>query len=250
MTKKIEILVTNDDGVEALGIKALAKALARIKEVKLTVVAPLTEQSAKSHSLTLHRPLRIIQKKKNIFAVDGTPTDCVMIGCSKIFKNPPDMIISGINMGGNVGDDIHYSGTVAAAFEGGLMGIPSVAISQLGAGKFDFTYSSLFIEYLVRKILKHSLPAGIVLNVNVPPHAKSLEFEITKTGKRNYGDIYVEAKDPRGRPYYWIGGNQYSFHNIKGSDGNAIMAGKISVTPLTVYATKDSFIKTMRGWQW
>lgn len=244
------ILITNDDGVNAQGIKALTKAVKMLSGVRAIVVAPHREQSATSHSLTLHRPLRIVRKGRDIFAVDGTPTDCVMIGSSRLCERRPDMIISGINCGGNVGDDVHYSGTVAAAIEGGLMGIPSIAVSQLGSESFNYATAARFIKRLVAGFVKKQLPAGIVLNINVPPKARGMAYEITKTGKRNYGDIYVETKDPRGRPYYWIGGNLYSFYDIPGSDGNALNAGKISVTPLNVNMTHTAFIAKLKGWKW
>lgn len=248
----MHILITNDDGIEAAGIKALTRAVRSLRGVSVTVVAPHREQSATSHSLTLHRPLRIIRKKRDIFAVDGTPTDCVMIGTSRICKIRPDMILSGINHGGNVGDDVHYSGTVAAAIEGGLMGIPSIAISQLSSprSKMDFTVAARFARHLVGVVKKNGLRPGIVLNVNVPAMCKRDDFEVTVTGKRDYGDIYVEAKDPRGQPYYWIGGNSYAFFPIPHSDGKAIMAGKISVTPLDVNMTSRPFIKRMKRWKW
>lgn len=247
MTK---ILVTNDDGIEAAGIKALAKAVREIQGADVTVVAPTQEKSATSHSLTLHRPLRIHKKSKNVYAVDGTPTDCVMLGCGKIMDEKPDLIVSGVNRGGNLGDDVHYSGTVSAAIEGGIMGIPAIAISQLGREKFEYSTAVEFAKKLIPIVIKNKMPGGTVLNVNVPEKCKSLDFEIVKTGKRNYGDIYEERFDPRGRPYYWIGGNLYEFQDIPGSDCNIIQEGKISVTPLHVNLTNHNFLKTMKGWQW
>ena len=244
------ILATNDDGYESKGLKALVRAVKSIKGVTVITVAPDREQSAKSHSLTLHRPLRIFKKAKDVFAVDGTPTDCVMIGCSKVLDQEPDLIISGINRGGNLGDDVHYSGTVSAAIEGGIMGIPAMAFSQLGREKFDYKIASEFAKKLVVTAKKNGLPAGVVLNVNVPEGAQNLEFEIVKTGKRNYGDICIERHDPRGRPYYWIGGNQYEFQDIKNSDCNAITANKISVTPLKVNLTDNAFMRKLKDWKW
>lgn len=246
----MKILVSNDDGVDAKGIKVLEKALKAMTGVEVMVVAPDRERSATSHSLTLHRPLRIVKRRRNVYAIDGTPTDAVMLGCSVILKCNPDLIISGINAGGNLGDDIHYSGTVSAAIEGGIMGIPAIAISQLGTAKFDYGFAADFAQKLVRAVGKNTLPRGLVLNVNVPAHPKNLDFEITKQGKRDYGDIYIEKKDPRGRPYYWIGGNSYAFQDIPGSDCNAIVAGKISITPLSVNMSDHSFIKEMENWKW
>lgn len=247
----MKILVTNDDGIDAEGIKVLARSLRGLKGVQVTVVAPERERSATSHSLTLHRPLRIIKRGKNDFAVDGTPTDSVMIGSSVILKTPPDLIVSGINRGGNLGDDVHYSGTVSAAMEGGIMGIPSVAVSQVGTkDKYHYAMAAKFARKLVMTLKKHPLPKGIILNVNVPENVKTLDCLVTKTGKRNYGDVYVKNLDPRGRPYYWIGGNDYSFQDIAGSDCNAIVQGKISVTPISVNITSHSFMKEMESWKW
>lgn len=244
------ILVTNDDGITAEGIKALAKGLRKLSDVKVTVVAPERERSATSHSLTLHRPLRIIKKDKDDYAVDGTPTDSVMLGSSVVMKKKPDLIVSGINRGGNLGDDVHYSGTVSAAIEGGIMGIPAIAISQLGQVDFDYETAVKFAQKIVAVVKRSALPPGIVLNVNVPENCKSLDFEICKTGKRNYGEIYEERIDPRGRPYYWIGGNLYEFQDIPDSDCNVVQAGKISVTPLKVNITEHNFIDSMKAWKW
>lgn len=245
----MKILVTNDDGVEAKGLKVLVKALREVKGTEVIVVAPVQEQSTTSHSLTLHRPLRITKSRKNVYAVDGTPTDSVFIGVAAIMGEKPDLIFSGINRGGNLGDDIHYSGTVSAAVEGGIMGIPSVAMSQLGTKSFDYSMAGQFAKRLLKTILKNELPKGIVLNVNVPENPKSLNFKVTKTGKRDYGILSVKKTDPRGRPYYWIGGNQYKFFDIKGSDCNAIVDGKISVTPIQVNMTSQSFLKKMSNWE-
>ena len=246
----MKILITNDDGIDAEGIQALAAGIRKIKSVKVTVVAPEREHSATSHSLTLHRPLRVIKKAKDEFAITGTPTDSVMMGCSVVLKNKPDLIISGINRGANLGDDVHYSGTVSAALEGGIMGIPAIAISQVGREKFNYDTAVRFAQKLVAVVKKNPLPLGIVLNVNVPDGAKTLDYEICKTGKRNYGDVYEERVDPRGRPYYWIGGNLFEFQDIPGSDCNVITSGKISVTPLKVNMTDYNFIDTMKAWKW
>lgn len=246
----MKILVTNDDGIEAKGIKALAAGLRELEGLDVTVVAPERERSATSHSLTLHRPLRIINKGEADFAVDGTPTDSVMLGCSMVLKGKPDLIVSGINRGGNLGDDVHYSGTVSAAIEGGIMGIPAIAISQLGRDEFEYGMAVQFAKKIVDVARKNGLPGGIVLNVNVPENVKSLDFEICKTGKRNYGDIYEERIDPRGRPYYWIGGNLYGFQDIPGSDCDTVLKGKISVTPIHVNMTAFHFMETMKEWKW
>ena len=243
-------MVTNDDGVDARGIRALAKGLKELKGCRVVVVAPDHEQSAKSHSLTLHRPLRLIKKSKDTYAVTGTPTDAVMMACHIILKKLPDLVVSGINRGANLGDDVHYSGTVSAAMEGGVMGIPAIAISQLGLEKFNYQMAVKFAQKIVRAATKNALPGGIVLNVNVPQNAQTLDFEITKIGKRDYGEICAERVDPRGRPYYWVGGNQFEFEDIADSDCNAIRAGKIAVTPLRVNPTDKQYLNKMRSWQW
>jgi len=241
----MKILVTNDDGVDAVGIRALAAALQSVNGTKVIMVAPDREQSTTSHSLTLHRPLRIIKNAPDVYAVDGTPTDCVYMAVSVVFKEKPDIIFSGINRGGNLGDDIHYSGTVSAAVEGGIMGIPSVAMSQLVCDEFDCTTAARFAKKILRFLKKNTLPKGVILNVNIPAGAKKLDYAVTATGKCNYGEPIVEKIDPRGRPYYWVGGNEYKFYDIKGSDCNAIVAGKISVTPLQVNTTSWSYIKDL-----
>ncbi len=246
----IHILVTNDDGIEATGLKALVKALSKVKEVRVTVVAPEHEQSTTSHSLTLHRPLRIYKRKAGQFAVNGTPTDCVYVGCSVILKNQnPDFIFSGINRGGNLGDDIHYSGTVSAAIEGGIMGIPSVAFSQLVGDKHNYARAAEFAVRLLPLLKKNPLPKGMVLNVNFPEVITSMDFVVTKTGKRDYGKLFAENLDPRGRPYYWIGGDQFGYVKIKGSDCNAVFSGQISITPLSVNLTNTGYMKKMKKWK-
>ncbi|MBU0504392.1 MAG: 5'/3'-nucleotidase SurE [bacterium] len=245
MTK---ILVTNDDGVLAPGIKALAKALRHEKDTEVIVVAPGQEQSSSSHSITLDRPLRINKVSKNIYAVEGTPVDSVFMGVWAILKEKPDFIFSGINRGGNLGEDLHYSGTVSAAVEGGIMGIPSVAISQLGANKFNYDKSAAMAVKVYRMLKKHPLPEGLILNVNVPQKADLKKISVTKTGKRDYGGKFIENRDPRGDSYYWIGGNQYKFEDIKNSDCNAIVAGNVSITPIRVDMTAKTYISKMKKW--
>lgn len=245
----INILVTNDDGVEAEGITALAAALREMEGVYVKVVAPDREQSSVSHSLSLHRPLRLVKKDSDVYVVDGTPSDAVFLGTTVLFKTKPDFVFSGINRGGNLGDDVHYSGTVSAAIEGAIMGIPSIALSQLGGETFDYSVAAQFTKKIFHLVRQHSLPPNIVLNVNVPENPKSLEFTITKTGKRDYGALYEKRKDPRGRSYYWIGGNRYNFFDRTGSDCNAILEGKISVTPLEINLTSHDFMKEMASWK-
>jgi len=245
------ILVSNDDGVYAEGIQVLAETLKKIARV--VVVAPDREKSAASHSLTLHRPLRIVQVKKNIYGVTGTPADCVNLGVNEILdRKKPDMVVSGINHGGNLGDDVHYSGTVSAALEGAMMGIPSIAVSLvLRDGKPYFKPAALFAAKLVKIVHKEGLPKGIVLNVNAPnlPQSRLKGYVYGKLGKRNYSDVIVEKLDPRKKKYYWIGGDEIGYDNIPGSDCNAILEKKISITPIKVDMTDYPFLEKIRSWK-
>ncbi len=244
------ILVANDDGVYAAGIRALARALKKVGRV--VVVAPDQQKSAASHSLTLHRPLRIRKLATDVYSVDGTPTDCINLGINEILKQRPDLIVSGINDGPNLGDDVHYSGTVSAAVEGGILGVPGIAMSMGSRDVIDFTPAAQFAVRLARLVLAHGLPKGIILNVNVPnlPAAKLRGHAFTKQGKRNYGDIIVEKIDPRGRKYYWIGGDEAGFVDIPGSDCNAVAEGRISITPLRVNLTDRSAFAHFKKWKW
>ncbi len=245
----MRILVSNDDGVYSKGIKALAQALRKIADV--TVVAPSRERSAASHSLTLHRPLRVMKIAPQVYAVDGTPTDAVTLGIFEIMKHKPDIVISGINHGANLGDDVHYSGTVSAAFEGAIAGFPAIAISLMARENFLFGPAAKFAVRLAKKVYKEGLPKGAVLNVNVPNvlQSKIKGYEWTKIGKRKYGDIIVEKIDPRGRPYYWIGGDETGFVDIQGSDCNAVLSQRISITPLRVDMTDHAYLKKFENWK-
>ncbi len=251
----LHIMVTNDDGYDALGIKELTKAILSVKDVRVTVIAPEREQSGASHALSFHSPLRIKQYKKNVYSVSGTPTDCVYLGLGTILKNDrPDFVFSGINRGGNLGDDVHYSGTVSAAMEAGLMNVPAVAFSQVissfVANHQDYKMAGQFAIRMLKTLKKNKLPQGTILNVNVPQNAQTLEFKVTKTGKRDDRDYILQNQDPYGRPYYWIGGSPYQFIDIKESDCNAIREGFISVTPLKVDLTQGAMMKTLREWDW
>lgn len=245
------ILVSNDDGVHAEGLRALGRKLKALGRV--VVVAPDQQRSAASHSITLHRPLRIRKLSRDIFAIDGTPTDCINLGINEILKERPDLIVSGINSGPNLGDDIHYSGTVSAAMEGGILGVPSIAISMVAGARDVVIYkpASEFCVKLARKVLKDGLPKGVILNVNVPsvPASNLRGYAFTKQGKRNYGDIIVEKIDPRGKRYFWIGGDEEGFDDIRGSDCNVVAEGKISITPIRVNLTDSAALKRLKGWR-
>ena len=224
------ILITNDDGVYSEGIRLLARALARMAEV--VVVAPDREQSATGHSLTLTRPLRLQKLEENFFAVDGTPTDCVNLAVLWLLKEEPvDLVVSGINFGLNVGDDVTYSGTVSATFEGSLLGLPSIAFSQEVAEGMSFERSSALAARFVAGLLEErELPRGLLLNVNFPAlDPRGVLF--TRLGKRVYRQSVIEKTDPRGHAYYWIAGTP-EWQEDEGTDHEAGQKGYGSVTPL------------------
>ncbi|MCK6555481.1 5'/3'-nucleotidase SurE [Candidatus Binatia bacterium] len=228
----MSILLSNDDGIAADGLRALREVLADLDEV--WVVAPDRDQSAVSHALTLSRPLRIESAGVRAFAVDGTPTDCVNLAVKGILPERPRLLVSGINRGANLGDDITYSGTVSAAMEGTLLGIPSVAVSLVTDNGMDFSAAAAFARQLAISVLRDGLPRDTLLNVNVPdlPAASIEGFALARQGKRRYGDAIVEKVDPRGKKYYWIGGGEIGFVDAEGTDFSAIQRGLIAVTPL------------------
>lgn len=224
------ILVANDDGIQSQGLTRLARAMEAVDEV--VVVAPDREQSAVAHALTIGRPLRADQVKPGWFSVDGTPTDCVNLALNGLLPVRPWLVVSGINLGANLGDDITYSGTVSAAMEAVLLGVPAVAFSQVGRVDFDFDAAADFARLLVEGLREHTLPPDTLLNVNVPEGPRPRGYAVTRMGKRRYGDAIVEKMDPRGRKYYWIGGDELAFSDEPGTDFAAIRSGLISVTPL------------------
>jgi 5'-nucleotidase len=247
------ILVSNDDGIHSAGLAALATALDGVGDV--VVVAPDREQSACSHALTLHRPLRIDEMGERRYSVDGTPTDCVNLAINAILKERPALLVSGINRGANLGDDVTYSGTVSAAMEGTLLGVPSIAMSLIGRGTFDFAIAADFAARLAAWVLAHGLPTDTLLNVNVPQEfegAAPRAVALTRMGRRRYGDAIVEKLDPRGRKYYWIGGEEVPFVAEEGTDFHAVHQGLISVTPihldLTNYRTLDALARVRETW--
>ncbi len=224
------ILVTNDDGVQSDGIHALAAALARLGEV--TIVAPHLEASAIGHALTLRRPLRMEPLRERVYEVDGTPTDCVNIAFAQLYSEPPDLVVSGINKGYNVGDDITYSGTVAGALEGSLLGVPAIAVSLRRSGDpHDFGPAAAAAASIAEAVLEHGMPARTFLNVNVPS-GQPKGMRVTVQARRNHLTTVTERQDPRGRPYYWIeeGQDDWEPHDL--SDYQAVRDGYISITPL------------------
>lgn len=241
------IMLTNDDGIMSQGLKSLAEVFHGMG--KVVVVAPDRNRSAIGHALTLDSPLRAEEIKPDFFAVDGTPTDCVNLGIHGLLKEMPDLVVSGINRGGNLGDDITYSGTVCAALEATLMGVPAFAISldSLDFQKEDLLQAAAFARHLAGQIVQHGLPKDTFLNVNVPPGVVNGTL-LTRQGKRRYGDAVVRKEDPRGRSYYWIGGGDLGFEDIPGSDCNALHEGKISVTPLHTNLTNEDSLLTLTHW--
>ncbi len=242
-----KILLSNDDGIHSEGIKVLAEALEPIGEV--WVVAPDRERSAASHSLTLHRPLRERKVSDRWYSVDGTPTDCITLAIHGILHCLPDIVISGINKGGNLGDDISYSGTVSAAMEGTLLGVDSFAISLVGYGDYNFGPAVDFAKRLTIYILEHGLPKDSLLNVNVPNVKDEEEikgYRITRQGKRFFEDLIVEKVDPRGKKYYWIGGNSVRWVEDEDSDYAAVKENYISITPIHLDLTNYDAIKELR----
>ena len=245
------ILVCNDDGVRSEGIEALSTALKNVGTVY--VVAPDRERSAASHSLTLSHPLRVEKLGPRTYSVDGTPTDCVNLGVNGILKGRKiDLLVSGINMGANLGDDITYSGTVSAAMEGTILGIPSIAVSVVTRSKFRFDVASEFAVTAARKVMQQGLPDDTLLNVNVPnvPKDKISGVRMTRMGKRVYGDVIVEKRDPRGRKYYWIGGDYLTSEEVPGSDLEAIEDNCISITPIHLDLTNYAALRALRKWTW
>jgi 5'-nucleotidase len=224
------ILVTNDDGFRSEGLTALAHALAPLGLV--TVVAPVTEASAIGHALTLRRPLRLEHISEHVYAVDGTPTDCVNIGITQVLDGLPDLIVSGINKGWNLGDDVTYSGTVAGALEAALLGVPAIAVSlRYTRGTFDFTYAAQAAATLADAILRQPLPPRTFLNINVPT-GKPKGIRITVQAKRNHVTSVAQRLDPKDRPYYWIEEGQNEWEPHDRSDYQAVRDGYVSVTPL------------------
>ena len=247
----MNILLTNDDGINADGLLELKKSLE--KEHTVHVIAPLKEQSGSSHSLTMNMPLRIYEYGKNFYAVDGTPTDSVMLGLNKIFLDVKfDLLISGINYGANLGDDLTYSGTVAGAMEGCLMGIPSIAISI----DVDFQKRPVYVHYETAiKVIKIFISNGLkfkndtFLNVNVPdkPFEKLKGIKVTRQGKRTYKDVIVENTDPRGEKYYWIAGTPVVLCKDEDTDIYAIENDFVSITPIKMDLTDYDFMNELNN---
>ena len=249
----MRILCTNDDGILAHGLECLVRAAKAIGDV--TVVAPDREQSATSHSLTLHHPLRPVSRGDRRFQVDGTPTDCVMLAVEALMDDRPDFVLSGVNHGQNMGEDVLYSGTVAAAMEGLALGIPSIAISFAGGDlRADVTRLDEQVEVLI-PLLRHltslrPFPADTLLNINLPPISPDQMggVRLTRLGRRVYSNSIQPMRDPWGREIYWIGGGDISWQGPSDSDFQAISDGFVSVTPLHLDLTHRDVLDTAELW--
>ncbi len=247
----MRILVTNDDGFNSTGITALAEAMSALGEV--IVVAPDGNRSAAAHSLTLDRPLRLKKVRPNWYACDGTPSDCVHLALNGLLRDErPALVASGINHGANMAQDITYSGTVMAALEAMMIGVPSFAISLDAFHDFEFSGALHFAPKVARVVLENHLPPDTLLNVNVPnlPADQIKGVRATRLGNRLYGDEIEEKVDPRGKNYYWIAGLERGFVDIEGSDMVAVRDGFISVTPIHFKLTNCDYLEHLKKVQW
>jgi 5'-nucleotidase len=248
LSERPRILVSNDDGYQSEGIKTLVEAMTPLGEV--WVVAPEAEQSAASHAISLHRPLRIRQVRERWYAVDGTPTDCSYVAINHVMKDArPHLMVSGINHGPNMADDVTYSGTVAAAMEASFLGVPAIAFSLATRSRFEFAAAGRFARSFAQAALERDLPSHMLLNVNIPPGVEPTGYVVTRLGKHSYGFEVIEKTDPRGRKYYWIGGSEYQHEDIPGSDCNTVLREKlVSVTPLQPDLTDERMRVDVKGW--
>jgi 5'/3'-nucleotidase len=243
------ILLTNDDGIQSDGLIKLEEALKEVGDVY--VVAPSSEMSGASHSLTLARPLRIRQLDSRHWSIDGTPTDCITLALNKILpaEEHPHICVSGINHGGNLGDDATYSGTVAGALEATILGVPGIALSLVARDNFDFAESAAFAVVAVRKVLDEGLPEGTLLNINIPP-GEINGVRVTRQGIKNARTVISEHIDPRGKPYFWIGEEYFNTSSVEGTDYHAVQLGFVSVTPLRSDMTDHQALTAVETWNY
>jgi 5'-nucleotidase len=254
----MHILVTNDDGISAPGLLALAAAMRPLG--KVTVLAPDHNWSASGHVKTMNRPLRVFDAQLSdgspALASDGAPSDCVALALLGVVPEPVDLVVSGINPNANIGYDVTYSGTVTAAMEAVIAGVPGIAVSLDSpdgfVGTLDFSGAGRAAQVVARQVIRYGLPAGVLLNVNVPylPFERFRGFAVTRHGMRVYRDALDARKDPRGRPYYWIGGEHPTGIPEDGTDFGAMKAGYVSVTPLHLDLTAYGAIESLRQWEW
>lgn len=246
----MRVLVSNDDGVEAPGIRVLAQRLGEVGEV--TVVAPDRDRSGSSNSLTLDQPIRVIRLSDGRYRVAGTPTDCVHLALSGLLDHEPDIVVSGINNSANLGDDVIYSGTVSAAMEGRFLGLPAIAISLAANDRKGNHYDSAAdaVLLLMRRLLIDPLPADTILNVNVPdrPWGEIRGLAVTRLGRRHRSAPCIVQTDPRGRPIYWIGPPGDVDDDGPGTDFNAVRDGYVSITPIHVDLTRFQALEKISGW--
>src|SRR5713226_4316062 len=247
---KCRILISNDDGIVSPGVKVL-ETIARDLCGDVWVVAPEQEQSGASHSLTTRRPLRMREVAHRRYAVDGTPTDCVLIAVKRLLRDrPPDLVLSGINAGSNLGEDLTYSGTVAAAMEATLLGIPAMALSQDYHGNEDIPWqtSEAFAPEVIRRLLRLPWPDSTLFNINFPgvPAAQTAGFAVTSQGQRAIADNLTEGVDPRGRPYYWIGPVREEGEVEPGTDVDALAGNRVSITPIYLNLTNVPVLAALR----
>lgn len=243
------ILVSNDDGVHSPGIIALYKTMKNLGDPY--IIAPDRERSAAGHSLTLHRPLKVDEIRDHVYSINGTPTDCVTLGINKLLPEKPCLVVSGINKGANLGDDITYSGTVSAAIEGTIFGVPSIAFSLIADKHYHFETASFFALRIARFVLEYSLPYDTLLNVNIPnirrEDVRGIKF--TRQGKRIYDNSIQETFDPRGEKHYWIGGGKPYWEHGEDTDIEAVQSNFISITPIHLDLTNHNALHLMRE-QW
>ncbi len=244
----MKILISNDDGYRALGLARLVEGLRELAE--LTVVVPDRDRSGASNSLTLENPIRAQVLDNGFIRVNGTPTDCVHLAITGLLEEEPDMVISGINAGANLGDDVIYSGTVAAAMEGRFLGLPAVAVSLVGRKLEHYATAAEAVRRIVIRLQRDPLPPDVILNVNVPdlPWEDLAGFMVTRLGHRHKSEPVIMAADPRGRPIYWIGESGPEQDAGPGTDFHAVRSGYVSVTPLQVDLTRHSAIERLQGW--
>lgn len=248
MRKKPLVLITNDDGIDAMGITALRRSLSRV--ARTVVFAPMSEKSGASHSFSLRKPLEVTWRDKSTVAVDGTPTDCVMLAIRGLLGETPDLVVSGINHGPNLGDDVTYSGTVAGAIEGTLLGVPSIAVSCTSWRSCNFSSSARYAREVALMALKKGLPRNTLLNLNVPslPLSRIKGVKFTRLGKRIYRDVIVEQKHPDGRKYFMIDGADPDWERQVGTDFEAIEQNYVSITPFHLDWTDHRAIRQLGGW--
>lgn len=244
----MHILVSNDDGYLAPGLLCLVNALRELADI--TVVAPDRDRSGASNSLSLKNPLYVTRHDNGFHSVEGTPTDCVHVAITGLLDQEPDMVISGINNGPNLGDDVIYSGTVAAAMEGRFLGLPAIALSQASFRPEHFDTAARVAVWLVRRLQERSLPHDIILNVNVPdvPWEQLAGFQSTRLGHRHKSEPVIRDTDPRGRPIYWVGPAGSEQDAGPGTDFHAIRAGYVSITPLQVDLTRHGALQPLAEW--